>query len=312
MRLGGRPTGALALGDREDDRAETRGGEHGAAEVETLPARLQSVGGDDLQRGDRECGCDGEIDVEDRPPVELGQDAADEHADRSTSAADRAPGGERLRPLGALEGGHDDREGSRGEHRCAETLARPSGEQGTGAARHGRGERGHGEDAEPGQEHPAPPEQVGCAAAEEQQAAEDERVARDRPADRAAADVEVAGEAGQGDIHGGDVEDHHQLRDQEHGQEHELRAAWAFRSTVPMTEPVAILMHSSPACERLPGRWSAWGSCRASVSPSLSRTILSDVVKQTRVSDVKRMLVRLRRSRKRRMAAADCHLGAHP
>ena len=140
MRLGGRPTGALALGDREDDCAEARGGKNGAAKVETLPARLQSVGRDDLQRGDRECGGDGEIDVEDQAPVELGQDAADEHADRGTSAADRSPGGESLRPLGALEGGHDDRERSRGEHRCAESLTRPSGEQGAGAPGHRRGE----------------------------------------------------------------------------------------------------------------------------------------------------------------------------
>ena len=190
MRLGGSPTGALGLGDREDDRAETRRREHGAAEVETLPARLLRVGRDDLQRGDRECRCDGEIDVEDHPPVaELGQDAADEDADRSACAADGSPGGESLRPLVALEGGHDDRERCRGEHRCAETLARASGEQGAGGTRHRRGEGGGGEDAEAGQEHPAPSEQVGCAAAEEEQAAEDERVARDRPADAGAAEA---------------------------------------------------------------------------------------------------------------------------
>ena len=40
VRLDRRPTGALGLGDREDDRAETRRCEHSAAEVETLPARL--------------------------------------------------------------------------------------------------------------------------------------------------------------------------------------------------------------------------------------------------------------------------------
>src|SRR5215218_1519050 len=133
--------GALALSDREDDRAETRRCEQGAAEVETLPARLQSVGRDGLKRGDRERGRDGEIDVEDQAPVELGQDAADEHADRSTGAADRAPGSKRLRPLGALEGGHDDREGSRGEHRRPEALSCASGEQGTGGTRHCRGKR---------------------------------------------------------------------------------------------------------------------------------------------------------------------------
>ena len=195
------------------------------AEVEPLPARLLSVGRDDLQCGDRECGCDREIDVEDRPPVaELGQDTADEHTDRGAGTSDCAPGGKRLRPLVALEGGHDDRERCRGEHRGAEALARPSCEQGTGRAGHGRGERGCGEDAEAGQEHPASPEQISRAAAEEQQAPEDERVARDRPADRAAADVEVAREAGQRDVHGGDVEDDHQLRYQQHRQEHELGA----------------------------------------------------------------------------------------
>jgi hypothetical protein len=74
--------------------------------------------------------------------------------------------------------------------------------------------RGDGEDAEAGQEHPASSEQVCGAAAEEQEAAEDQGVAGDRPADRRAAHAQVTGEARQRDVHGGDVEDHHQLRDQ--------------------------------------------------------------------------------------------------
>ena len=220
MRLNGAPTRTLGLRDREDDRAETRGREHGAAEVETPPPRLLDVGRDDLQRGDRERGCDGEVDVEDRPPVGvLRQDAADEDADRGTCAADGAPGGERLRPLVALEGGHDDRQRRRGEHRGAETLACASGEEGAGGAGHRRGERGGGEDAEAAQEHPASPEQVGGAAAEEEQAAEDQRVARDRPADAGAGQVQITGEARQRDVHRRDVEDHHQLRDQQDEEE---------------------------------------------------------------------------------------------
>ena len=83
----------------------------------------------------------------------------------------------------------------------------------------GRGERGDGEDTEAGQEQAAAPEQVGGTAAEEQEAPEDERVARDRPADLGAAELQVLGEARQGDVHGGDVEDHHQLRDEQHEQE---------------------------------------------------------------------------------------------
>ena len=54
---------------------------------------------------------------------------------------------------------------------------------------------------------------------EEQEAAEDERVARDRPADARASQLKVTREARQRDVHRGDVEDHHQLGDEEHGQE---------------------------------------------------------------------------------------------
>ena len=98
-----------------------------------FPARLLGVGRDDLQSGDRERCCDGEVDVEDHPPVgELGQDAAGEDADRSACAADGSPGSERLRALVAVERGHDDRERCRGEHRGAETLARASREEGAG------------------------------------------------------------------------------------------------------------------------------------------------------------------------------------
>ena len=229
VRLDRRPTRAFGLRDREDDRAEARRCEHSAPEVETPPARLRGVGGDDLQCGDRECCGDGEVDVEDHPPVgELGQHAADEDADRSTCAADGSPRGERLRTLAALERGHDDRERCRGEHRGAEPLACTSGEEGAGGAGHRRGERGGGEDAEAGQEHPASSEQVGGAAAEEEQAAEDQRVARDRPADAGAGQVQVTGEAWQRDVHGGDVEDHHQLCDQ---QDEEQQTA--LRRSVP-------------------------------------------------------------------------------
>ena len=200
--------------------------------------------GIDLQCGDRECGCDGEVDVEDHPPVgELGQDAADEDADRCACASDCAPGGERLRPLVALEGGHDDRERRRGEHRCAEALACSSGEEGAGRARHRGGERGRGEDAEAGQEHPASSEQVGGAAAEEEQAAEDERVARDRPADARAGQVEVTREARQRDVHRRDVEDHHQLRDE---QDEQQQAALVASSRLAVGGPVAVAQAMSP------------------------------------------------------------------
>ena len=73
--------------------------------------------------------------------------------------------------------------------------------------------------AEPGEEDATTAEQVGGPAAEQQQAAEDERVARDRPAEVAAGDVEVRGEVGQRDVHGRDVEDDHELRERQQEQQ---------------------------------------------------------------------------------------------
>ena len=93
-----------------------------------------------------------------------------------------------------------------------------------GAAGQRRGERGEREHAQAGEEHAPAAEQVGGAAAEQQQAAEDERVARDRPADVGAADAEVLGHVGQRDVHGGDVEDDHQLGDAQQDEQPEPRA----------------------------------------------------------------------------------------
>ena len=73
--------------------------------------------------------------------------------------------------------------------------------------------------AEAGQEHAPASEQIGGPATEEEQAAEDERVAGDGPADAGAAELEVAREARQRDVHGRDVEDDHQLGDQQDGEE---------------------------------------------------------------------------------------------
>ena len=180
-----------------------------------------------MQRAGGERDPDGQVDEEDQAPVdELGERAAEQHAEGRAGAADGAPGAERLGPLAALgEGGHDDRERRGGEHGGAEALAGAGGEQRRRAAGERRGERGEREDAQAGEEHAPAAEQVGGAAAEQQQAAEDQRVARDRPADVTAADVEVLGHVGKSDVHGGDVEDHHQLGDAEQDEQAGARSA---------------------------------------------------------------------------------------
>ena len=147
---------------------------------------------------------DGEVDEEDRAPVdELGQHAAEEHADGGAGAADRAPDAERL---GALAG--------RGrcvvmiDSAAGESIAAPrpwparAANSIVGVAGERGGQRRGGEHAQAGEEHAAAAEQVGGAAAEQQQAAEDQRVAGDRPADVAAGDVQVLGHVRQRDVHG--------------------------------------------------------------------------------------------------------------
>ena len=225
-RLGRAPAGLIGLADRVDERGEAGGAEQGAGDVEATPARLGDIARDDLQCGDGEADRDGDVDVEDEAPVaDLGEDAADEDADRSTGSADRTPGRERLRALLALEGSRDDRECGRREHCGSEPLAGPCCEQCRGGARQGGGDRRDGEHSQAGQEHALAADQVGQSAAEEEQAAEDERVARDRPADRRPTQLQIPGEARQGDVHGRDVENHHQLSHEKDAEENSTAAA---------------------------------------------------------------------------------------
>ena len=225
-RLGRAPAGLVCLRDRVDERGDAGGADQGAGYVEATPARLGVVTRDDLQGGDCEPDRDRDVDVEDEAPVaDLGEDAADEDADRRAGTADRTPGRERLGPLLALEGIRDDRECGRREHGGSEALAGPCCEQCCRGARQGGGDRRDGEDSEAGQEHPPAPDEVGQPAAEEEQAAEDERVARDRPADRRSTQLQITGEARQGDVHGRDVEDHHQLSHQQDAKENSAASA---------------------------------------------------------------------------------------
>ena len=220
VRLDRSPAGRVRLRDSVDDCGEAGGRQRCTCEVEATPTRLLAVGRDDLPRGDEKRRGDGEVDVEDCPPVgELGENAADEDADRRARSADCAPSCERLRASCSVECGRDDRECCRGEERGTESLTRASREQRSGASGHRRGERGSGEDGEAGEEHAAASEEIGRATAEQQETSEDERVARDRPADVRAAQVEVGGNVRQGDVHGGDVEDDHELGDEQHREE---------------------------------------------------------------------------------------------
>src|SRR5207248_11748873 len=86
-----------------------------------------------------------------------------------------------------------------------------------------RGERRGGEDQEARDERPAAAEQVGRAASEQQETAEDQRVARDRPADSRAAQLQVGGDVRESDVHGRDVEDDHELGDEQYREKPAVR-----------------------------------------------------------------------------------------
>ena len=230
--LGRGPPGIGGLGEREDDRPEAGRGERGAAKVESAPARVGCVGSDEPPRGNREAETDGDVDQEDRLPAdELGQRSAQQDSDRGAGPADGAPGGKSVSTRGALaEGAHQDGESGRREHRRPESLECPSDEQRAGAAGRRGGDRGQREDRQPAHEHAALTDEVGGTTTEQQQASEDQRVARDRPADVAALDAQALSQIGQRNIDCGDVEDDHQLSGAEHQQQllHAAYGAGAF------------------------------------------------------------------------------------
>jgi hypothetical protein len=64
------PAGVLGLGKRVHERAEARRGEERAAHVQSAPARPNGVGRDDVHRRDGQDGPDGQVDEEDRAPVD--------------------------------------------------------------------------------------------------------------------------------------------------------------------------------------------------------------------------------------------------
>ena len=144
----------------------------------------------------------------------LGEDAAEHEADGGAAARERTVDAEGLRPLLAVGERHrDEGEGRGREDRREEAL------QSAGREQHGRVHRDAGEGAREGEageaddEHPLAPGVVGDATAQEQQAAEGERVGRDDPLPVGVADAEVLLDRRQCDVHDRAVQHHHELRD---------------------------------------------------------------------------------------------------
>ncbi len=172
-----------ALHDRVHERHQAAGDGDRAAEVvaamRVLVLRLRH----EAERRDERDDAHGHVDEEDpRPRERLRQPAAEHEAERRTADGDRRPYAERLRALPALgERRRDDRQRRRGDERRAEALERAEADQHPRARREPVQERRGREDDEADEEEPLAAEQVTGTTAEQQEAAEDERVRVDDP-----------------------------------------------------------------------------------------------------------------------------------
>jgi hypothetical protein len=164
---------------------------------------------------------DRHVDEEDPLPRErAGEDPAEQQAEGAAAGRDRTPDAERLRALGALgERRGDDRQRRRRDQRAAEALEAAGGDQHPGAGGEAVEQRGGREDEHAGDEQPAPADEVGGAAAEQQEPAEHQRVGVDHPLQVRRRELEVVLDRRQRDVHDRGVEDDHELREADQHQD---------------------------------------------------------------------------------------------
>ena len=166
-----------------------------------------------VQRADD--GGHGEQDVDEHDPApvqELRQRAAEDQADGRAGAGDHAEDAERavaLRRDG--EGGGEEAERGRGEQCGERSLQRAGGDEHAEALGHAAERGRHGEAGEPDDEHALATEVVAEAPAEQQQAAECERVRGDDPLPGVVGEAQRLLRRGKGDVHDRRVEHDHQL-----------------------------------------------------------------------------------------------------
>ena len=148
-----------------------------------------------------------------------GQRTAEEDSGCDTEAADGTPQGECRLALGAGVGGHHQRQRRGGEECGAQALDGARRDELAAGVGEPADQRGDGEQAEPGQEHATPGEQVGDPASEEQAAAGHHQVGGDQPLQLAALEVQGAADGGQGGVDDRDVQDDQDLGGQGDGQQ---------------------------------------------------------------------------------------------
>ena len=209
------PAGRHRAGQRIDEQHQPGGDRRGAGDVEVAMPQLGAALIQEPRRNENHGRADGDVDEEHPRPGEIrGEHAAEQHARCAAGAGGGAPDAERAVPLATLpERRHQDRERRGGEQGAAETLQGAKRDQRALGPGESAQEGARREEGETGDEQAPAAEDVGEAAAEEQEAAEDDRVCADHPLQARFGKVEVGLDRRQRDVHDGDIEDDHELRD---------------------------------------------------------------------------------------------------
>ena len=177
-RLHGRPADLVPVHDRVHRDHERGGHRDRARNVEASGGSKAPAAGQDDERENDDRDPDRDVHEEDPVPGErVGEDPAEQHADRAAARGDEAEHAHRLRALGGLgEERDDERERDRRDDRSAEALHRAGADQRLLRAREAAGERGGGEEHYPDDEQPPVAEEITEPAAEQQEPAEREQV----------------------------------------------------------------------------------------------------------------------------------------
>ena len=200
---------------RIDEQHQPRGHGDGAGDVEVAVRDVETALRQEHRRERDRDDCDRDVDEEDPRPAQVrGQDAAEQDAHGRTAARGGPVDAERDVALASLGvDRHQERQRGRREERAAEPLQRPEADQRRLRPREPAEKRAHGEERQPRDEEPAPPEDVGEPAAQQQRSAEHDRVGGDDPLQARLGEVEIRLDRRQRDVHDGHVEDDHELCD---------------------------------------------------------------------------------------------------
>ena len=206
------PAVLAGLRDRVHEQRQAARHQHRAGDVEPLHVRVAALL-EQERRGDEGCDADRDVDEEDPLPAErVGEDAAEQHTCCGSEAADGTPGAERdvaLTPF--RERRRQNRECCGRDDRRAEALQGAGGDQRSLRPGKPGQQRCERKDHDGDEEHPPAAQEVRCAAAEEEETAEDECVGADHPLQIRLRETKVDLDRRQRDIHDRDVEDDHEL-----------------------------------------------------------------------------------------------------